>query len=73
MKQLSIRCGEDLARAAKRRAEMRHQSLNDYVLALVEADLALPVLEDWLADLGGDRRVGWKGSSADLVREDRER
>ena len=73
MKQLSIRCDEALVSAAKERARARRQSLNDYVLALLEADLSLPALEEWLADLETDRRVRWTGSAAELVREDRDR
>ncbi|MBX7161621.1 MAG: hypothetical protein K1X95_15140 [Acidimicrobiia bacterium] len=73
MKQLSIRCDDELALAAKARADARRQSLNDYVLSLVAADLALPVMDEWIAGLSGDKPVRWRGSTAELVREDRDR
>lgn len=72
-KQLTVRCDDDIARAASERAQSRHQSLNDYIVSLMTTDLATPTMDEWLRDLATDKPSRWRGSSAELVRQDRDR
>lgn len=72
MKQLTIRCPDDVAASAAERARMRGESVNDYVLALVREDLAYPTIDQWVDEVESTPGVNWDGSAADLVRADRE-
>ncbi len=72
MKQLTIRCPDDVAAAVAVRARTRGESVNDYVLALAREDLAYPTVEQWLDEVEQMPDVRWDGTAADLIRADRE-
>jgi plasmid stability protein len=56
----------------RRRAAQAHQSVRDYVLALIERDQLQPTMADWLDSVALDPPVELSGSTADAVRAARD-
>ena len=73
MKMIQVRnVSDELHRELKVRAARRGVTLTDYVLELIEADLARPTLEEALERISRLPRPRSRVRGADLVREARE-
>ena len=59
---------DDLHRRLRERAASEHLSMRDYVLRLLEEDLARPTTAEWLDDLAQDEPVELRQSPAEAVR-----
>jgi hypothetical protein len=64
---------DDVHRELKVRAARRGVSLSDYLLRLAEADLARPTMDEWLERVSRRTPIRSALSSAQLIREDRDR
>ncbi len=58
---------EPLHAELRRRATQAHQSVRDYVLALIERDQLRPTMVDWLDALAQDPPVELRESAADVI------
>lgn len=56
----------------RRRAAQSHQSVRDYVLALIERDQLLPTVSEWLDSLAEDAPVETSTTAAEAVRAARD-
>ena len=64
---------DEVHREAKARAARAGLSLSDYLLRVLEQDLAVPPVEEVLARIAGRERLEPSESPAELVRAERER
>jgi hypothetical protein len=62
---------EEVHERLRRRAERANMSLRDYVLSLIDRDLATPSKEDWLRSLRRLERARLARPAATLIREQR--
>ena len=58
---------EPLHSELRRRAVQAHQSVRDYVLALIERDQLRPTMADWLDAVAHDPPVELRQSAADAI------
>ena len=58
---------EPVHRELRRRAAQSHQSVRDYVLALIERDQLRPTMADWLDTIGQDPPVQLREVAAEAV------
>ena len=58
---------EPLHSELRRRAAQSHQSVRDYVLALIERDQLRPTMADWLDGIAQDPPVELRASAAEVV------
>jgi hypothetical protein len=64
----------ELHEALRDRAERRGSSMRDYVLRLIESDLGLPTIDEWLAEVEASGRLAPDATAeqvAEAVREAR--
>lgn len=63
----------DLHEEVRRRAGVRSMTIRDYVLALLRADVSVPLREEWLAEVGAAEPADLTNLDvAELVRSGRD-
>lgn len=58
---------EELHRDLRTRAANNRQTLRDYVLSILEREVSLPTVDEWLAEVRRNEAVAGGPSSAELV------
>ena len=74
MTSIQIRnCPKDIHAGLVSRAEEQGKSLQQYLLDLIKSDLMTPSIDEWIEELESQESVEFKGSVADIIREERSR
>lgn len=62
---------EDLHEQVRRRAAAEGTTVRDYLLGLIQRDLAVPSMAEWLAELADDPPVEGVTPAAEVIAEER--